>query len=106
MISTKKTVFAAVLAAAAIAAPSASAIPTDSNAAKVIVPAGVNAGLGPSNGEAAPDVANPTADQSVPNSFDWGDAGIGAAGMLSLLGIGAGAVVLTRRGRRSDPVVG
>jgi hypothetical protein len=32
--------------------------------------------------------------------FDWGDAGLGAAGMLSLLGVGAGAVlVVTRRGR-------
>jgi len=31
--------------------------------------------------------------------FDWADAGLGAAGMLSLLGVGAGAVVVTRRSR-------
>jgi hypothetical protein len=31
--------------------------------------------------------------------FDWGDAGLGAAGMLSLLGVGAGTVLVTRRGR-------
>jgi hypothetical protein len=33
--------------------------------------------------------------------FDWADAGLGAAGMLSLLGVGAGAVLVTRRGRRT-----
>jgi hypothetical protein len=31
--------------------------------------------------------------------FDWADAGLGAAGMLSVLGLGAGAVVVTRRSR-------
>jgi hypothetical protein len=31
--------------------------------------------------------------------FDWADAGLGAAGMLSLLGVGAGAVLVTRRAR-------
>jgi hypothetical protein len=31
--------------------------------------------------------------------FDWGEAGLGAAGALSLLGLGAGAVVVTRRSR-------
>ena len=34
-----------------------------------------------------------------PGGFDWADAGLGAAGMLSLLGVGAGAVVVTRRSR-------
>ena len=33
--------------------------------------------------------------------FDWADAGLGAAGMLSLLGAGAGAVAVTRRSRPS-----
>ena len=44
-------------------------------------------------------------------SFDWGDAGIGAAGMLALFGIAAGsALMLTeaqapprRQGRDTDP---
>jgi hypothetical protein len=31
--------------------------------------------------------------------FDWGDAGLGAAGMLSVLALGAGAVILVRRGQ-------
>jgi hypothetical protein len=31
--------------------------------------------------------------------FDWADAGLGAAAMLSALGAGAGAVVVARRGR-------
>jgi uncharacterized iron-regulated membrane protein len=31
--------------------------------------------------------------------FDWGDAALGAAGMLVLLGIGTGAVLVARRGR-------
>ena len=31
--------------------------------------------------------------------FDWADAGLGAAGMLTLLGVSAGAVLVTRRGR-------
>lgn len=35
--------------------------------------------------------------------FQWGDAGIGAAGMMVLLSIGAGAV---RRRRAQRPVVG
>jgi hypothetical protein len=40
---------------------------------------------------------------TAPGGFDWGDAGIGAAGGLglSLLALGGGAVV-TRRGRGSS----
>jgi hypothetical protein len=42
----------------------------------------------------------------VPASgFDWCDAGLGAAGMLSLLGLGAGAVLIGRRSRRSHPAI-
>jgi hypothetical protein len=32
--------------------------------------------------------------------FDWGDATIGAAGTLALLGVGRGALFLTRRAGR------
>jgi hypothetical protein len=35
------------------------------------------------------------------HGFDWADAGLGAAGMLSLLGVGAGAMLVTRRGRQT-----
>ena len=39
--------------------------------------------------------------QTPPSGFDWGDAGIGAAGGLALamLGVGGGLVVSQRRGR-------
>lgn len=39
---------------------------------------------------------------SAPGGFDWGDAGIGAAGGLglSMLAMGGGLVVTQRRGRR------
>ena len=93
---TRTTAVAAVLAAVAIAAPSAVAQPVDPP-----LPAGINAGLGPSSGLAA--IARPADDLPVAapadssGGFDWGDASIGAAGMLSLLGLGAGSVVLIRR---------
>ena len=37
--------------------------------------------------------------------FDWGDAGIGATGVLALLAIGAGAAIATghRPGSRHNP---
>jgi hypothetical protein len=40
------------------------------------------------------------------SGFDWGDAGIGAAGGLALavLGVGGGLVVSQRRGRRGTTV--
>jgi hypothetical protein len=40
--------------------------------------------------------------QTPPNGFDWGDAGIGAAGGLALAMIGlGGALVVSQRPRRS-----
>ena len=38
-------------------------------------------------------------------AFRWGDAGIGAAGVLALIGIGAGATLVIRR-RVHQPIVG
>lgn len=38
--------------------------------------------------------------------FQWGDAGIGAAGMMVLLGTGAGAAGAVRRRRAQRPVIG
>jgi hypothetical protein len=37
--------------------------------------------------------------------FHWGDAGIGAAGVLALMGIGAGATLVVRR-RVHQPIAG
>ncbi len=104
----KKTTFAAVLAAAAIMAPSAGATPIDEHLPAIVeVPAGVNGGLGPSNGaEARQAGAVPATQATSSTGFDWGDAGIGAAGMLTVIGLGAGAVAITRRGERRDAVTG
>lgn len=76
---TKTRTALAMLLAAAIAAPSAGAHPADSPM--------------PARAHAAP---GPTVEVRA-NGFDWGDAGLGAAGMLSILGLGAGAVVVARR---------
>jgi hypothetical protein len=50
-----------------------------------------------------PSTSTPFAPQAVAvphSSFQWGDAGIGAAGAVVLLGTGAvGAIVTRRRGR-------
>ena len=44
--------------------------------------------------------------QAPPSGFDWGDAGIGAAGGLALaaIGVGGALVVSQRRGRRGATV--
>lgn len=34
---------------------------------------------------------------SADNGFDWGDAGIGATGVLALVAIASGALIVTRR---------
>lgn len=45
--------------------------------------------------------AAPTVEISEPSGgFDWGDAGIGAAGMLALLSIAAGSVLLVSNRKR------
>lgn len=78
---------AVVLATAtgALAAPAASAIPIE---------------------DFLPDSRGASADNAVPvrvvqvradSGFDWGDAGIGATGVLALVAIGAGTAVATGR---------
>jgi hypothetical protein len=50
----------------------------------------------------------PASASSAPPSdgFDWGDAGIGAVAMLTLLSLGAVALVISRRsGTRGRPVI-
>ena len=84
--SSIKRLTTSLVVAGAVAAPAASALPASD----------------PIN--VSPD--SPTVVQapaSASTGFDWGDAGIGAAGMLSILGLGAGAVVVARRdgGRRT-----
>jgi hypothetical protein len=79
---------ATTLAVAAIVAPTASARPVEA-----FLPDSVNAGA-----------TDPAVTSSSPG-FDWADAGIGAAGMLSLLGVGTGVAVVTRRARRGQQAV-
>jgi hypothetical protein len=45
----------------------------------------------------------PSATSSA-NGFEWGDAGIGAAGMLGIVGLVGGGVLLTARRRHDHPV--
>ena len=77
----------AIAAGAAVAAPSAGARVAD------FKPVPASHATAP-----APHVATRIVEVR-PSGFAWGDAGLGAAGMLSLLGVGAGAVVVARRGR-------
>ena len=81
---TKTTTAIAILAAAAIAAPTAGARPADS--------------ADPAAPDATPRAVTRTV-EVPPSGFDWADAGLGAAGTLSLLAIGAGGVAVARRGR-------
>jgi hypothetical protein len=80
------------LAVAAIAAPSAAAQPIEPS-----LPSGDDHGP-------MPQVVTRTVTVES-GGFDWGDAGIGAAGMLSVLAVGAGAVVVVRRGQRSHATI-
>jgi hypothetical protein len=79
---------ATTLAVAAIVAPTASARP-----AEAYLPSSVNAG------------SDEPAATSSSAGFDWADAGVGAAGMLSLLGLGTGVAVATRRARRGQQAI-
>ena len=77
-----------------------------------IVPAGAQAmpiqqpgpGAGASPTPSGASVQAPTT--SVQPGFQWGDAGIGAAGAVVLLGAGAGAASATRRRRIHRAIVG
>ena len=61
-----------------------------------------SSGGGEVQGQSSPPSAAPQQSTTVSgNGFSWGDAGIGAAAMLALAAIAAGAVVLTgHRGGR------
>jgi hypothetical protein len=99
MLTTRKTAVAAVLAAIAIAAPSANAQPIDTHLTTTVAPAGTSSDLALSDGAA--EAASTSA--ASPNGFDWGDAGVGAAAVLSVIGLGAGAVIYERRSRHARP---
>src|SRR5512133_474015 len=82
---TRTAVTLAIAAGAAVAAPSAGARVADLNPP-------------PAAARHAPHATTRIVEVRS-GGCDWADAGLGAAGMLSLLGVGAGAVLVTRRGR-------
>jgi hypothetical protein len=85
---------AAATVVGAFAAPAASAAPIED-----IIP---STGNGKPSGQQAPvRVVQVGAD----NGFDWGDAGIGAGGLLALVAIASGALVATghRPGASREP---
>jgi hypothetical protein len=106
MTTTQRTSIGAVLALAiATGAAPASARPFDLNANGSSVPAG--AASMQARGAEASDPVNPPAPATVvrfvarSSGFDWGDAGIGAAGglALSMVGVG-GALALSQHRTR------
>jgi hypothetical protein len=91
------------LALGAGAAP-ALAGPFDVNSHGSIVPAGSPSMRSPVAKTEAVSTAPTTVRVTAPNSgFDWGDAGIGAAGgiALSMIGLGGGLAVSQNRARRT-----
>jgi hypothetical protein len=78
----------------ALAAPAVSAAPVEQ-----YIPSTTNAE--PSGQPAPVRVVQVGAD----NGFDWGDAGIGATGVLALAAIASGALVVTRRRPHSGHTV-
>jgi hypothetical protein len=86
---TKTRTLGATLVVAAIAAPSAAAMPIDS---------------GHAAGHTPPPVTRTVEVRA--HGFDWGDAGIGAAATLSVLGVGAGVALAGRRSRRQPAALG
>jgi hypothetical protein len=92
----KKTT-AALLVAAAICAPAASARPIDR-----VLPPGATHDAGSGVADSRIDTSSVPPVQTVEASsegFDWGDAGIGAAGMITLLSLGTGGLLVSRRNR-------
>lgn len=94
MVLVIKKAAAAVLVTAAVFAPAAGARPIDR-----ALPPGTTHDAG---GAVRIDTSSVPPVQTVETSskgFDWGDAGIGAAGMLTLMSLGTGGLLVSRRHR-------
>ena len=117
--TTKLSAVLAVLAAGAVAAPGANAASSGPMSEVVSghgyglrsVPAASSGpvsevvsghGYGFPN---APSNVAPAVSTSSGGGFDWGDAGIGAAAVVSLLGLAGGAILVVRRGRRHETAI-
>lgn len=86
----KRTLAGGLLAAAAVWPATAQAMPVEDPPAS-------------SSSAPAPIVSTPPPAAQAGSSFQWGDAGIGAAGAIVLVGMGAGTagVVRSRRPHRT-----
>lgn len=96
MLTLIKRTLAAAVVIAAVAMPTAAYAHFDLNPGSPPEPVG-----------ALPLRAAPAAHHAVATSsqsFQWGDAGVGAGGLLVLIGVGAGAAVAYRR-RAHRPLV-
>jgi hypothetical protein len=60
----------------------------------------------PPAGSGPPLTGAPSVSPTTSSSFQWGDAGIGAAGATVLLGVGALGAGMTRRRRAQRTIVG
>jgi hypothetical protein len=101
MFQVMKKTTAALLVAAAISAPAASARPIDR-----VLPPGTTHDAGSRVADSRIDSTSIPPVQTVETSsdgFDWGDAGIGAAAVFTLLSLGTGAVLVGRRSRERRP---
>jgi hypothetical protein len=92
--ATKRRTAIALLVAVALAVPTSASAAT----ADQLLP---SSAAGDSAGGATALPTQPAEPES--SGFDWEDAGLGAAGMLSLFILGAGAVGIGRRARRPAP---
>ena len=92
------TLFAALLIVSAILAPAAVARPIDT-------PVDRTSGFPSQADPGIPTIVDPSPSPSS-SGFDWGDAAVGAAGMLVTVSLGAAGVTTIRRSRRrTGPVL-
>ncbi len=84
----------------------AAGIPVGAAQARYIDEPGGSSGPVPAAPPAASQVARAQPIASSGSSFQWGDAGIGAAGATVMLGAGALGAGVTRRRRSERPLVG
>jgi hypothetical protein len=92
---------AALVVISAILAPAAVAQPVESSGigSKSGIQARTGSGIPPT-------VESASSGGAASNGFDWGDAAVGAAGMLVALSVGAAGLITIRRSRgRSHPAL-
>jgi hypothetical protein len=99
MLSIIKRILSAAIVIAAVAAPTAASARLDLDPISAPAPAQ------PLPAQAAPTAAPHAVNGSSSQSFEWGDAGIGAGGLLVLIAVGTGAAVVYRR-RGHRPLAG